>query len=262
MWPKVRDGRFVIASVGALVVLSWLALWFWSRSPYAGYLSHDENAGIHSVGIGYLAVAVLFVVGWTLMTVAMMLPTSLPLVALFGSLVRARQHRFQLVALVVTGYLLVWTSFAGMAHVGDLGIHRGVDHSAWLQAHEWVISAGTVLIAGVYQFTPLKYHCLDKCRSPLNFVMQHWHGGSDRRNAVLLGAHHGIFCLGCCWSLMLLMFAVGVGNVGWMLALGALMALEKNAPWGRRLAAPLGVVLVAWGAVLFAIGAPGPGGVH
>lgn len=262
MWPRVRDERLVVASTGALVALAWVSLWIWRSSPYGRFLSHGENGGIHTLGNDYLALMLIFVAGWTLMTVAMMLPTSLPLVALFSSVVRRRPHRLQLVVFVVAGYLAVWTLFAGLAHFADLGIHQGVDRSAWLQAHEWVVSAGTVLLAGVYQFTPLKYHCLDKCRSPLSFVMQHWHGGSERADALRLGMHHGVFCLGCCWSLMLLMFAVGVGNIGWMLALGAVMAIEKNASWGRRLAAPLGVALVTWGAVLFLLGAPGPGGVQ
>jgi predicted metal-binding membrane protein len=108
-----------------------------------------------------------------------------------------------------------------------------------------MIGAGTVLLAGVYQFTPLKYKCLDKCRSPLSFVMEHWHGKRGEQEAFGLGVHHGLFCVGCCWSLMLLMFAVGVGNLAWMLALASVMAVEKNVSWGRRLSVPLGVVLIA-----------------
>jgi predicted metal-binding membrane protein len=80
--------------------------------------------------------------------------------------------------------------------------------------------------------------------------MEHWHGRHDQREALVLGLRHGLFCIGCCWSLMLLMFAVGMGNLGWMLSLGLLMALEKNLPWGKRLSKPLGVLLVAWAVVL------------
>jgi predicted metal-binding membrane protein len=77
-----------------------------------------------------------------------------------------------------------------------------------------------VLAAGLYQFTPLKYRCLDKCRSPLSFIIGHWRGSQEKTQAFRLGAHHGLFCVGCCWSLMLLMFAVRAGNLGWMLVLG------------------------------------------
>jgi predicted metal-binding membrane protein len=109
----------------------------------------------------------------------------------------------------------------------------------------------------VYQFTSLKYRCLDKCRSPVSFVLGHWRGRHERRQALWLGMHHGVFCLGCCWSLMLLMFAVGLGNLAWMFALAVVMAVEKNAPWGRRLTAPLGAVLLLVAAVLVAAGASG-----
>jgi predicted metal-binding membrane protein len=104
-------------------------------------------------------------------------------------------------------------------------------------------------MAGLYQVTPLKYYCLEKCRSPLHFVVTHWQGRRDRLQAFRLGVRHGLFCVGCCWSLMLLVFAVGVGNLGWMLMLGAVMALEKNLPWGRWFSALVGALLVCWGSL-------------
>jgi predicted metal-binding membrane protein len=104
--------------------------------------------------------------------------------------------------------------------------------------------------AGVYQFTPLKFYCLDRCRSPMAFIVGHWRGRRPASKAFGLGVSHGLFCVGCCWSLMLLMFAVGMGSLGWMLVLGVTMAVEKNVPWGRRLSAPLGAVLLGCGLVL------------
>jgi predicted metal-binding membrane protein len=260
VWPRVSDRRAFVIVHSGVNVLAWLSLWFWQRSPYGRFLSHRENEGVHTLGAHYLVFASVFVAGWTLMTVAMMLPTSLPLVALFHSFVRTRPHQLQLVAVLVAGYLGVWTAFAVVVHAADLGLHRTVDRFGWLHANAWMISAATILFVGVYQFTPLKYRCLDKCRSPLSFIMEHWRGGSERAQALRLGLSHGLFCVGCCWALMLLMFAVGVGNIGWMLALGAVMAFEKNAPWGRRLTAPLGALLVGWGLTLMLLGAPGPGG--
>jgi predicted metal-binding membrane protein len=89
----------------------------------------------------------------------------------------------------------------------------------------------------------------------MSFVIEHWRGRDHRRNAFRLGLRHGVFCVGCCWALMLLMFAVGTGNVGWMLALGAVMAIEKNTRWGRHLSAPLGAALLAAAAAVLARGA-------
>jgi predicted metal-binding membrane protein len=120
-----------------------------------------------------------------------------------------------------------------------------------------VIGAAIIAVAGAFQFSALKYRCLDKCRTPLSFVIEHWRGRSQAWHAFVLGAHHGLFCVGCCWALMLLMFAVGAGSLGWMLLLAAVMAVEKNLPWGRRLSTPLGVALLAWAALLVATQARG-----
>jgi predicted metal-binding membrane protein len=236
-----------VAVFAALVVLSWFGLWLWDRSPYGRFLSHEELG--YSTESGGVLLA-LFVAGWSLMMIAMMLPTTLPLVALFHRLSRRRPDRPLLVALLLAGYLGIWTLFGGLVHMGHRQLHATMHHTSWLAEHIWAIGPMTLLIAGVYQFTPLKYRCLERCRSPLSFVMEHWRGRRERLHALWLGVHHGLFCIGCCWSLMLLMFAVGVGSLGWMLALSAVMAAEKNLSWGRRLSAPLGVALLFWGAVL------------
>jgi len=244
------DRKVFLWSITSLIVFAWLILWFWGRSPYGRYLSHEQlgDIGLNDASSLFSAIA-LYVAGWTLMTVAMMLPTTLPLLEIFRRLVAQRPERVQLVALVITGYLGVWAGFGVAAHSADWILHETVERSPWLEAHAWLIGVGTLLLAGGFQFSRLKYRCLDKCRAPLSFVMEHWRGRHNRRNALLLGIHHGIFCVGCCWALMLLMFGVGVGNLGWMLALGAVMAVEKNLPWGRKLSAPVGVALLACGAL-------------
>ena len=129
-------------------------------------------------------------------------------------------------------------------------VHEGAEQIGWLEANDWVIGAGTLILAGVYQFTPLKYHCLDKCRSPYSFIAGHWSGGNESAQALRLGMDHGLFCVGCCWTLMLLMFGVGAGNLGWMLLLGGVMAVEKNMPWGRKLSSPLGLILIGSGGLV------------
>ena len=259
LWPRVRADRLFLALMLALVALAWLALVLWESSPYSGFLTH--RAGHHGIAFSgaYLRLLVFFVAGWALMTVAMMLPTSLPLVAFFQALVRERSDRKRLVALLVTGYLAVWVAFAFVAHLGEQGIHTAVTREGWFEEHASLIGASTFAIAGLYQFSALKYRCLDKCRSPVAFVLAHWRGRRQGLEALRLGANHGIFCLGCCWSLMLLMFAVGAGNLGWMLALAAVMATEKNVSWGRRLSAPVGVVLLVCGIALAIAGLAGAG---
>ena len=234
--------------MASLIGLAWCALWIWDRSPYGRYLSHQQIGDLDAGSLFFPIT--LYLVGWTLMTVAMMLPTTLPLLEIFRRLTVERQDRFQLLALLVAGYLGVWIAFGIAAHGADWLLHEIVERSALLEANAWLVGAATLLVAGAFQFSRLKYRCLEKCRAPLSFVTEYWHGRHERRNAFLLGIHHGLFCVGCCWALMLLMFAVGVGNVAWMLALGAFMAAEKNLSWGGKLSAPLGVALLGWGGLI------------
>ncbi|ABG03401.1 conserved hypothetical protein [Rubrobacter xylanophilus DSM 9941] len=264
MWAAPRDlhNRIFVALM-ALIALAWLALWLWGASPYAPYLDHEELGHLASGGAGAGGLAArlaplvaLFVSGWTLMVVAMMLPTSLPLVLLFGRLTRRRPDGRLLLALLLCGYVSVWALFGALAFLGDLLVHEGAERSAWLGDNPWAIGAGTLALAGLYQFAPLKNRCLQRCRSPLGFITEHWRGERERSRAFRLGAHHGIFCLGCCWSLMLVMFAVGAGSLLWMLLLGAVMAAEKNAGWGRRISAPVGIALLCWAAAMALGGVP------
>ncbi|MEX0800946.1 MAG: DUF2182 domain-containing protein [Dehalococcoidia bacterium] len=257
-WPRLQDNKLFAGLLLGLVALAWAILWLWGRSPYERFLDHGELADVE-IGLGGDAAlfALAFVAGWTLMTFAMMLPTSLPLLRMFRRMTLRRPNGIRLVALVVAGYVAVWAAFGVAAHLGDWTLHQVVvENVTWLDRHAWVIGAGTLALAGAYQFSPLKYMCLEKCRSPLSFITENWRGGDEHRSALRLGLRHGLFCVGCCWSLMLLMFALGVGNVGWMLALGAVMAIEKNMPWGRQLSAPLGLALIVLAGVILVSGAP------
>lgn len=234
------DRRPLIAALVALSLTAWLALWLWGQSAHARFLHHDATASASAGG----ADATLFVVGWAVMIVAMMLPTSVPLIATFGALVARRRNPALLVGLLVVAYVVVWTTFGVGVYLADRVLHVVVDATPWLAEHTAVIAAATLAVAGIYQFTPLKYQCLDECRSPLGFVLAHWAGRHERLEAFRMGIAHGLFCVGCCWSLMLVMFAVGLGSLAWMLVLGVVMAVEKNVAWGRRLSRPLGVVLI------------------
>ena len=233
-----RDRAILAGSLVALSGLAWLTLWLWAASPYGRYLHHEG-------GIAPLPVeAALFSLGWVLMIVAMMLPSSVPLVVTFGAIVGRRPRPSLLVGLLVVGYLAIWAAFGLAAWVLDRGIHAAVDALPWLAAHPQLIMGTTLAIAGLWQFTPWRARCLEECRSPLGFVMNRWRGTDIHRESFLMGVAHGAFCVGCCWSLMLVMFGVGLGSVTAMLALGALTAVEKNMPWGHRLTRPLGYGLI------------------
>jgi predicted metal-binding membrane protein len=255
-----RTETWFVPIMGILIGTAWAALFLWEQSPYGRYLDHGRWTEIgfaaeicRALPAGELLLpGLLYAGGWLLMSAAMMLPTALPLLRLFDRLTAARRNRLALIGLLVAGYLLVWSGFGVAAHLLDAGLHATVARSGRLLFNGWALGAIMLTIAGLFQFSRFKYHCLDKCRTPFSFIAQHWNGRTPRLSAFRLGVHHGMFCVGCCWAIMLLMFVVGTGNVGWMLILGAVMALEKNAPWGRRLSHPLGFALLAWAGTIMA----------
>lgn len=246
--------------MGLLVGLAWLTLWIWADSPYGRYLDHGDWTRMGfaasicaALPAGETVLPVLlYMGGWVLMLAAMMLPTTLPLLEIYRRLTRRRADRAFLLSLVIAGYLGAWTLFGAAAHGLDWALHEVVKGNGWLTFNGWIFGAAVLGLAGAFQFSRLKYACLDKCRLPLGMVLEHWRGTGERRQALRLGLRHGMFCVGCCWALMLLMFVVGTGSVGWMLLLGAIMAAEKNLPWGRRLSAPLGLALIAGGLAIAA----------
>jgi len=249
-----RHRRVFLPVFAALVTLAWMALWAWARSPYGRYLEHGDWTASGPAaflcqaipGGGVIVPAVLYAAAWILMTAAMMLPTTLPLFNAFDRLTAGRPDHARLLMLLGLGYMAVWGAFGLLAH----GLHSAVlallASAPTLAWHGWVLGAATIALAGAFQFSRLKHRCLEKCRTPLSFVIEHWRGQAQARHAFALGTHHGLFCVGCCWALMLLMFALGTGSLGWMLLLAAVMALEKNVPWGHRLSAPLGFALLGW----------------
>jgi predicted metal-binding membrane protein len=246
--------------VGMLIALAWITLWIWAESPYGRYLDHGDwtNIGLAGAicraipGGAVLLPATLYVTGWILMLAAMMLPTTLPLLEIYRRLIRRRPDRHRLLALVIVGYLVAWGGFGVAAHGVDLALYTVVVESPWLTFNGWTIGAAVLTIAGAFQFSRFKYACLDKCRMPLGFVMEHWQGSHVFRQALRMGFRHGLFCVGCCWALMLLMFVVGTGSVGWMMVLGVVMAVEKNLPWGRHIGRPLGVLLLGLAIIVVA----------
>lgn len=233
------------AVLGGLIVAAWAALVALELSPDARLLDHEELG--HLDGARTFA---LLAAGWTVMIVAMMLPASLPLIRLFRRMLARRTDAGRLVGLLVLGYLLVWSAFGLALHAGDVAIHHVAAEVAWLAHHEWAILAVGLLIAGLFQFSSVKHRCLAKCRSPRLFVAERWGRRPPARGAFALGVAHGVFCVGCCAGLMLVMFAVGVGSLPWMLGLAAVTAAERTTTSGRAVSVPVGVALIACAALV------------
>ncbi|WP_148255565.1 DUF2182 domain-containing protein [Aidingimonas lacisalsi] len=192
----------------------------------------------------------LFLLAWQIHIAAMMLPTALPMVGLFRQVAGGQRHPGLARAGFLGGYLVVWTLFGGAALVGDALLDGAIQRWHWLiHRPEWI--AGPVLVvAGAFQFSALKDRCLDICRQPRSFLLNHYRQGVPA--AFMLGMHHGWFCLGCCWALMVVMFIVGIANLLWMAPLALLMLYEKVGRHGRRVARSSGAALMLIGVLVIA----------
>jgi predicted metal-binding membrane protein len=240
-------GTRVPATVVGAIAVAWALAVAAEISGHGAALHHDA---LIEGRLPYGLALVLFLVAWQAMVAAMMVPSTLPLLRLFAAASAGQPRPRASIAAFLGGYALVWTAFGWLAFVGDTMVHATVDSTPWLQRHPWLIAGGTLGLAGAFQFSGLKDRCLEVCRHPAAFLLRHYERGLP--GAFRLGREHGLFCLGCCWALMLLMFAAGVANLWWMAGLTALMVYEKTAARGRRAVPVAGVALLACSAVVLA----------
>ena len=208
-----------------------------------------------SIGMGGMAMlsAGLFLVTWLVMMVAMMFPSVAPMTLTFASFSRSRGEGYLPAALFVLGYIAVWT----VSGLVPLAVQQAVTQ-IWMTPPSWLprASGAVIIVAGIYQFTPLKDRCLRACRSPLGFLLTH-NFGAGLPAAVKAGASHGIYCLGCCWALMAVLAVIGLMNIAWMAVIAAVFFIEKNVRRGELLPRAVGVACVlaglavaAWPAIL------------
>ena len=162
-------------------------------------------------------------------------------------------------AAFIGGYALVWSAFGLAAFCFDASLHAAVNSSGWLAHHDWWIGGSVLALAGAFQFTSLKDACLDKCRHPAQFLMRFYERGPA--GGFRLGARHGLFCVGCCWALMLVMFAAGVASLIWMALLTGVMIHEKTRPMGARAVPVTGAALLGAASIVLIYSAYAAGAV-
>jgi predicted metal-binding membrane protein len=185
---------------------------------------------------------------WSIMMVAMMVPTTVQSLSVFTAL-SVRRNPDQAVTVTagcfVLGYVAAWTGYSALAALSQVALSRAVLLSPMLQSTSVALSALILLAAGIFQFTSLKEACLSKCRTPLAFFLAEWRDG--RLGGFVLGLRHGSYCVGCCWALMAVMLVVGAMNLLWMAALTVFILAEKLVPARWPLSRAVGVVFVLWG---------------
>jgi predicted metal-binding membrane protein len=244
-----RDRLIVWACIALITVLAWAYLLHLDREMSSS-MAHDRMMAEMGMTIDMprTSADLFFTFAmWAVMMIGMMAGPATPMLLLFAGMQRTRASGPVPMALPLfgLGYLAVWTGFSACAAIAQETLHRAALLSPAMAASSPRLGGAILIAAGVYQLTPFKGACLTHCRSPLGFLMSSWRDGA--RGAFGMGVSHGVYCLGCCWALMCVLFAVGVMNLLWVAALTALVLLEKVGPFGAIAARVAGVIMMAVG---------------
>jgi predicted metal-binding membrane protein len=237
----------VVSGIAILLLLSWTyTLWIASEVYGDAHGAFGPHAG--RWGLADLAMVVVM---WVVMMTAMMVPSVSSTIVMFGEISRKHggaAHPVASIWVFVVGYLIAWTVFSVGATGAQWGLKEASLMTSVMEVNSPSIGGAILLSAGVFQFTPLKQACLRHCRSPLAFFMSSWRYGS--LGALSMGVRHGIYCVGCCWALMAVMFVGGVMNPLWLTGLALFVLAEKLMPSGARFGQVGGIALIAAGAYL------------
>jgi predicted metal-binding membrane protein len=236
--PAFAAARNRLGLIALLLVLAGIA--WWSTIDRMEGMDDGPWTGLGTLGW--------FLGAWVVMMAAMMFPSVAPTVALYSRMTRKRSPVWPLA--FAAGYLVTWAAAGALAFaIAHGGRQIAGDVLAWDRAGRWV-AAGTLIVAAVYELTPLKEVCLGKCRSPLGFLLGSWREGWT--GALQMGAKNGAWCVGCCWALMVSLFALGVMSIAWMAFVAVLIGVEKIIPWRRVATYGTAAVLVGLGVLLLA----------
>jgi predicted metal-binding membrane protein len=242
----LRDRLLVGGALAAAVALCWAWIVPMARDMYGPMTGVSAWMMTETWDTRHLAL--LFAM-WTAMMAGMMLPSAAPALFLYGCVIRrsadaprATSHVYAFAG----GYLLMWTAYSLLATVLQRLLARWLLISPMMDARDERFGGALMIVAGIYQFTPFKRACLASCRHPVEFITRHWKPGLW--GGFYLGAAHGLYCLGCCWALMMLLFVGGVMNLWWIAALTVFVLLEKAAPFGDKGGRLSGLLIAAAGA--------------
>lgn len=239
----IESASWQACALWLLCALAWTLVIVATRQGWRALVDHHHL--LEESGLAWPLAAVVFLAAWQVMIVAMMAPVTLPqTLRAFGPHAQPGAPSWRALAVVALVFGAVWTAFGLLAFSGDTGIHHLVDAWPWLAAHSFLIGATTLALAGLFQFTPWKADCLALCRDPRTlFARQsHWRASLA----------YGLASVGSCWALMLIMFGLGVGGLGWMLALTSAMLAESVAPSAAGARRLIGLALLALAALWLA----------
>lgn len=236
--PLAREGILIIVLLLGLAAASWIVL-----------LRMSET-GSSMTGLTMGMSAALFLAVWVVMMIAMMFPTAAPMIVMYSTVARGKRDRGQAFVptwVFVGAYLAIWSLSGVLAFAMASGAERAGSESMWLMSNAGRIGGAVLILAGLYQFSPLKRACLSKCRSPIQFILNSWRDGYG--GAVRMGVEHGSYCLGCCWMLFVILFPLGIMNVAAMAMVTVLIFAEKSLSAGHRIGQISAIALIALGAI-------------
>ena len=240
----------VVAFAAILIAASWAYLLYMHWGMWHMDAVTDSLLMPSMTGWSVTDLLLVFVM-WAVMMVAMMLPSTMPLLLLVAKVNYgrfARERALLGTGIFALGYLVVWTGFSALATLAQWGLLEARLVSPMMQSANPWLSATLLVAAGAYEFTPLKNACLSRCQSPMGFLMTGWREGIS--GAFAMGIRHGAYCTGCCWLLMALLFVFGVMNLAWIAALAIFVLLQKllrQPIWFTR---ATGATLIVWGALI------------
>lgn len=241
-----RDRVIVVTGLAAVTALAWVyVLQFTSRMTGMDIRMEMSMPTMRAWRSGDILLTFLM---WAIMMVAMMTPSATPMILIFARVNRQRQADQSPVPATMVfllGYLMVWLSFSVGATLVQWGLHSTALLSPELISVSPVLGGILLILAGIYQFTPLKHVCLSQCRTPLSFLMTEWREGT--RGALTMGVRHGVYCVGCCWLLMTLLFVAGVMNLLWVAFIAGYILVEKVVPAEQWVSRATGLLTVGWG---------------
>ena len=251
----MRERGVILLALFGVTLIAWLYLLTISRAM-SGMAMHEmpDMAMPMTAPWTPTAFALAFAMWWVMM-IGMMVPSAAPMVLTFATLNRNKRTRgqnFVPTSVFLLGYLIAWGAFSVAATLAQWGLDHAALLSPMLAAASPVLGGVLVILAGLYQFTPLKQACLRNCRSPFAFVLNHWRDGWT--GALRMGLEHGGYCLGCCWVLMALLFVVGIMNLLWVAGIAAFVFAEKLLPGGVWIGRAGGGAMLAFGVYLLTRG--------
>jgi len=241
-YPLGRARALILGSLLALAAAAWGVL-IWQSSVTD--MEDMDNVLTMDMGIP------LFLAIWVAMMVAMMFPTAAPMILTFARVQASKRERgrpYVPTWIFVSSYLAIWTGFGALAYAASVGAAELSDGSMWLMDNAARIGGGLLIVAGLYQLSPLKNVCLSKCRGPLAFILGSWRDGYG--GALRMGLEHGLYCLGCCWLLFVIIFPLGMMNVAVLAAVVLLIFAEKSLPIGPRAGQLAAAALLAYGVLV------------